>query len=175
VPPNPSLKSGPPTGWHLGREASSVIIRLAAQAPARWCPLSSNVRPQRARAQRAKPLHFDPASQHQPLLMRDDHLGFSYKWTDLAPVRGLVAFVVVFQVVGLVAGALLPRFPSTYDSAWFGAAVATLPAFLVGLVLQLKLNRANITGNKRMVWHIGLVATALSVFALAMPLLGFGD
>jgi hypothetical protein len=37
--------SGPPPAWHLGREASQVIVRLAAQAPTRWGPLSSNVRP----------------------------------------------------------------------------------------------------------------------------------
>ena len=37
--------SGPPPAWHLGREASQVIVRLAAQAPIRFRPLSSNVRP----------------------------------------------------------------------------------------------------------------------------------
>ena len=38
--------SGPPPAWHLGREPFQVIIRLAAQAPTRWGPLSSNVSPQ---------------------------------------------------------------------------------------------------------------------------------
>jgi hypothetical protein len=38
--------SGRPPARHLGREASSTIIRLAAQAPRRQPPLSSNVRPQ---------------------------------------------------------------------------------------------------------------------------------
>ena len=37
--------SGPPPAWHLGREPFQVIIRLAAQAPTRRGPLSSNVRP----------------------------------------------------------------------------------------------------------------------------------
>ena len=36
--------SGPPPAWHLGREASQLILRLAAQAPTRRGPLSSNVR-----------------------------------------------------------------------------------------------------------------------------------
>ena len=39
--------SGPPPGWHLAREASWFIIRLAGQAPTRWGPLSSNVRRRR--------------------------------------------------------------------------------------------------------------------------------
>jgi hypothetical protein len=40
--------SGPPQARRLGREAVRHIIRLAAQAPCRWCPLSSNVRPARS-------------------------------------------------------------------------------------------------------------------------------
>ena len=40
--------SGPPPAWHLAREAIQVIIRLAGQAPIRWCPLSSNVGPRRS-------------------------------------------------------------------------------------------------------------------------------
>jgi len=107
--------------------------------------------------------------------MRDDHLGINYTWKDLHPIRGLVAFVVLFQVVGLAAGALFPRFQSTFDSAWFGGAIATFPAFVAGLLIQLKQNRPSITENKRMVWHFGLIAAALFVFALAMPILGFSE
>ena len=51
--------SGPPPAWHLGREASQVIVRLAAQAPTRRGPLSSNVRP---RARHA----FDPVLSIEP-------------------------------------------------------------------------------------------------------------
>ena len=44
---NPSLEPGPPPASHLARAASSVIIRRAGQAPSRFRPLSSNVRPQK--------------------------------------------------------------------------------------------------------------------------------
>ena len=37
--------SGPSPASRLAREPASVIIRLAGQAPSRWGPLSSNVRP----------------------------------------------------------------------------------------------------------------------------------
>jgi hypothetical protein len=107
--------------------------------------------------------------------MRDDHLGFSYSWADLAPIRGLVALVVVAQVVGFVLGAFVRPLPSLFESAWCGGAIATFPAFVVGLLIQLKLNRSSITGNKRMVWHLGLVAAAFTVGAVVMPLLGFGE
>jgi hypothetical protein len=46
VRPNPSLEQGPPPAWHLAREAFTVIVRFAGQAPCRFRPLSSNVRPQ---------------------------------------------------------------------------------------------------------------------------------
>jgi hypothetical protein len=39
--------SGPPPARHLGREPARPIIRLAAKAPCRWRPLSSNVRRRR--------------------------------------------------------------------------------------------------------------------------------
>lgn len=107
--------------------------------------------------------------------MRDDHSGLRYTWQDLAPIRGLFAFVVLFQFIGIGIGALLPRFPSIFDSAWFGGAIATFPAFVAGLLIQLKLNRPSITENKRMVWHLGLLAAAFFVFALAMPWLGYGE
>jgi hypothetical protein len=107
--------------------------------------------------------------------MQNDHFGFSYSWADLAPIRGLVALVVAAQFVGFVAGALVRPFPSLFESAWCGGAIATFPAFIVGLLLQLKLNRPSISENKRMVWHLGLVAAALSVGAVVMPLLGFGE
>ena len=40
--------SGPPPAWHLGRDAPWSMLRLAAQAPRRRRPLSSNVRPRSA-------------------------------------------------------------------------------------------------------------------------------
>jgi hypothetical protein len=49
--------SGPPPASRLAREALTVIIRLAGQAPSRRRPLSSNVRPQkdvRANSPRAR-------------------------------------------------------------------------------------------------------------------------
>ena len=107
--------------------------------------------------------------------MRETEFGFRYTWADLAPIRGLVAFVFVVQLVGFAVGVFVHRYPSTFDSGWHGAAIATFPSFIVGLLLQLKLNRPSVTENKRMVWHMGLVAAALFAFALAMPLLGFNE
>ena len=152
-------------------------MHLAASAPCRCPPLSSNVRPHEA----YRSIWFVCFRPKAPLViawlsaMRDDHFGFGYTWKDLAPIRGLVAFVLLFQLLGLGLGALFPRFPSTFDSAWFGGAIATFPAFVAGLLLQCKLNRANIIENKRMVWHLGLAAAALFAFALAMPLLGYNE
>ena len=67
--------SGRPPARHLGREASSVIIRSAAQAPRRRRPLSSNVRRQPAQWRpccllRLKSCYFSarPSACHRPLV-----------------------------------------------------------------------------------------------------------
>ena len=43
----PFAGAGPPPAWHLAREPVVLIIGLAGQAPSRFRPLSSNVRPHR--------------------------------------------------------------------------------------------------------------------------------
>jgi hypothetical protein len=50
---------GPPPAWHLAREAPGLSIRLAGQAPCRFRPLSSNVRPHKQRPSLPQiPVHF---------------------------------------------------------------------------------------------------------------------
>lgn len=107
--------------------------------------------------------------------MQEKQLGISYSWQDLAPVRGVFAFIVAAQLAGLGLGALFPRFDSRFDSAWFGGAIATFPAFVLALLIQLKLNRSSIAENKRMVWHLGLMSAVLSAFALVIPTFGLGE
>lgn len=107
--------------------------------------------------------------------MRENQFGFHYTWSDLAPIRGLIALVVAIQLIGLAVGAHFPRFPGLFVSAWYGGALVTFPAFVAGLLLQRWLNPRSISDNKRMVWHAGLVSAVLSVVALAMPILGFAE
>jgi hypothetical protein len=107
--------------------------------------------------------------------MRESHLGFEYSWSDLKPIRVLAVTVIALQLVGAAIGLALPRFPDWFESMWFGAALATFPAFLLGALLQARSTPGRLTEHKVMVWRFGLIAAALSAFALAMPLLGFGD
>jgi hypothetical protein len=78
-------------------------------------------------------------------------------------------------VLGGVVGFLLPRFPHWFESLWFGAAVVSFPAFLVGLAVQARWRPGSIAEHKVMVRRFGFIAAVFSVFALAMPLLGFGQ
>ena len=59
--------SGPPPASHLAREALTVIIRLARQAPSRWRPLSSNVRQHRSNDHRSA-WSSQPISDARPRL-----------------------------------------------------------------------------------------------------------
>lgn len=105
--------------------------------------------------------------------MKEAHFGFEYTWADLQPVRALAVTVFASQIVGAIIGFSLHLYPRWLESLWFGAAVATLPAFVVGLVIQSKVKPCSLAQNKVMVRRLGLVATLLTAFALAMPLFGF--
>lgn len=107
--------------------------------------------------------------------MKETPFGFEYSWADLQPIRALSIVVVAGQLMGGVAGLVYPRFPFWFEAMWFGAALSTLPSFLVGLVVQAHDKPGSLGANKVMVRRFGLIAALLSGFALAMPLLGFGS
>jgi hypothetical protein len=106
--------------------------------------------------------------------MKESPFGFEYTWADLQPVKALAITVFFSQVAGAIIGLSLHRFPQWFESLWFGGAVATFPAFLVGLAIQSKVKPGSLTQNKVMVRRLGLIAALLTVFAFAMPLFGFG-
>ena len=106
--------------------------------------------------------------------MKESPFGFEYTWADLQPIRPLAMVVHGAQLLGGVLGLLLPRFPHWFESLWFGAAIATLPAFLVGLAFQAHLRPGSLAQHKVMVRRLGLIAALLTAFAVAMPWLGFG-
>jgi hypothetical protein len=105
--------------------------------------------------------------------MKDSAWGFEYTWADLQPVRALAVTVIAGQVAGGLLGVLFPQFSRWFESLWFGAAFATLPAFVVGAVIQAYLRPGSLGENKVMVRRLGIVACLLAAFALAMPMLGF--
>ena len=107
--------------------------------------------------------------------MKESQFGFEYSWADLKPVRALAVTVYAAQVFGAVAGFMFPRFPHWFESLWFGGAICTFPAFLVGLAIQSKLRPGSLGENRVMVRRLGLIALALSAFAVAMPYLGWGS
>lgn len=106
--------------------------------------------------------------------MKESPFGFQYSWSDLKPVRVLAITVVVAQLIGAVLGFAFQRFPGWFESAWHGAALATFPAFLVGLWAQARVHPGSIGGNPVMVRRLGLIALLLTAFAVAMPVLKFG-
>ena len=107
--------------------------------------------------------------------MKESQFGFEYTWADLQPVRALAVVVLCAQVIGAVLGLLPPRFPHWFESLWFGGALATFPAFLVGLGVQARLKPGSLGQNKILVRRLGLVAALLTLFAIGMPLFGFGQ
>jgi heme A synthase len=106
--------------------------------------------------------------------MKESRFGFEYSWADLQPVRLLALIVLGSQVAGGLAGLAYPQFPKWFESMWFASAICTFPSFLIGLVAQARLRPGSIVENRIMVRRLGLISLALSAFAVAMPVLGFG-
>lgn len=107
-------------------------------------------------------------------MMKESAFGFQYTWDDLKPLRALVFAVLGTQVLGLVIGVAFPRFPSWFDSLWFGGAVATFPGFLIGLAVQSQLTPGRLAENRTMVRRFGLVAALVTAVAIGAALWGFG-
>lgn len=105
--------------------------------------------------------------------MKESQFGFEYTWADLQPVRVLATTVFGAQIAGAILGFWLGTNSNLFVNIWFGGAVATFPAFLVGLALQARLRPGSLTVNLVMVRRFGLIAFALTIIALAMPILGF--
>lgn len=106
--------------------------------------------------------------------MKESQFKFEYSWADLQPIRGLALTVFIAQTAGAVLGLLFPRFPFWFESLFFGGAIVTFPAFLIGLAFQARLYPGSISENKVMVRRCALIAFGTTVFAIAMPILGFG-
>lgn len=107
--------------------------------------------------------------------MKETPFGFEYSWADLQPVRALSVVLVAGQVIGGIGGLIYPRFPNWMEALAFGVMLSTLPSFLVGLAVQAHDKPGSLGENRVMVRRIALIATLMTCFALAMPLLGFGD
>lgn len=105
--------------------------------------------------------------------MKESQFGFEYTWADLQPIRHLAITVFGAQIAGVVLGFWFGNNPEWFLNIWFGGAVATFPAYLIGVALQTRLRPGSITENIVMVRRFGLIALVLTVFAFAMPILGF--
>jgi hypothetical protein len=105
--------------------------------------------------------------------VKESPFGFEYSWSDLQPIRALAVTVVLAQILGALLALFLAHHSTLFLKLWFGGAVATFPAFLVGLAIQARLQPGSIGENSFMVRRFGLIALLLSLAAIFMTLLGF--
>ena len=105
--------------------------------------------------------------------MKESQLGFEYSWADLQSIRALAVTVILLQIAGLVLGLALAHQSTWLLRAWFGGALVTFPAFLLGLAIQSRVQPGGISENRVLVRRLGLIAFLLSAMAVGMPVLGF--
>jgi hypothetical protein len=104
--------------------------------------------------------------------VQESPFGFEYSWADLQPVGVLVVTVVAAQAAGGALGLAFAPHSEWFFRLWFGGAVATFPAFVVGSFIQSRMRPGSIAGNLVMVRRLGLIAAILSLVAVFMPELG---
>ena len=102
--------------------------------------------------------------------MKESQFGFEYSWEDLQPIRPLAVTVFAAQIVGALLGLWASVYPSWFANLWAGGALATLPSFLLGLLIQSQFNPASLTEHRVMVRRLGLIALVLSLSVFVMPL-----
>ena len=85
-------------------------------------------------------------------------------WHSLRP---LYLTMLIAQALGAAAGLWLAVYPSWFESLWAGAALATLPGYLLGLPLQRRLRPRHF--HAPMLRRIGLAAVVLFLAVFAMP------
>jgi hypothetical protein len=87
----------------------------------------------------------------------------------MRPLKPLYAAMMVAQVAGAVLGLWLARHGTWFEDLWTGAALATLPGYLVGVQAQKRWSPANLLANAATVRRIGLAAVVLFLAVLLMP------
>lgn len=101
--------------------------------------------------------------------MEESPFGFEYSWEDLQPVRALAITVLVAQFVGAGLGWAVAAYSEWFLNLWVGAAFATLPGYVVGLLIQHIADPEALGDNHVMVTRIGLVAAVLSLMGFFAP------
>jgi hypothetical protein len=101
--------------------------------------------------------------------MQEGPLGFSYSWSDLAPIRALYVTVLVAQLVGAVTGLFAAHYPAWFDNLWAGGAMATFPGFVIGAAIQHLVDPESIGENRVMVRRMGLVAFLMMAAGIFLP------
>ena len=102
--------------------------------------------------------------------MKESPFGFSYNWADMQPVRPLIVTVLIFQIAGAIAGFVASVYPSWFANLWAGGALATLPGYLLGLLVQRQVNAQRIQEHIVMVRRLGLISLALTAAVFVFPL-----
>jgi len=80
----------------------------------------------------------------------------------------MVVTIGIAQAAGALASFTLLRHLGWFESLWFGAAIATFPAFIVGASIQAVVKPGSLAENKIMVRRLGLIAAFLGSIALLM-------
>jgi hypothetical protein len=88
--------------------------------------------------------------------------------TQIRSTWRILVVIALIQLTAGAAGLYLGVFPDAFISLWFGAAVMSLPAFLVGFYWQYVTARASLVTCKPILTLYALSSAAMSLLAWPM-------
>jgi hypothetical protein len=102
--------------------------------------------------------------------VRESQFGFRYTWEDMRPVRALSIAVLALQILGAAIGLWVAKYPTWFANLWAGGALASLPGFLFGLIVQRFASPGSLSANMVMVRRMGLIAVLMTLSVFIVPL-----
>jgi len=88
-------------------------------------------------------------------------------WSQLWAVRWLSGTFLILQLIFGAIGVWAFSYRSPFINFWMGAALSMVPGFVIGFFIQRRMNPAKLSENDFTVRLLGLMAVAVTVFAVA--------
>jgi hypothetical protein len=95
-----------------------------------------------------------------------------FSLSRLWAVRWLTGTLFAVQVACGIVGLFVAPHWVPFQRFWLGGALATFPGFLLGLLLQFRINPSAIAEQRLTVWLLGVMTPFLTGYAIVMEIGG---
>ncbi|MGO4261470.1 hypothetical protein [Lysobacter sp. TAB13] len=104
--------------------------------------------------------------------MQEPQFGSRYSLSDLQPVWPVMLAVLLAELIGAAIGYYALSAPHPILRLWLGAALAALPGYALGLILQRKLRPDRFRTHRPLIRRLGVLAALLTLTAVGILICG---